>query len=130
VLSTRPMKKSANPRPVWARLFASRVKSPEKLNVPRGAGGCKMLKFTCALNSAPNFMMWRPLITLTVSMKCQTFSNSAVGWKVALPKLETPSTLKRGSPPLPGPNGMPGRPTCADRFSLALNWNRSLRRRV
>ena len=39
--------------------------------------------------------------------------------RYALPKVVTepgPLRLKRGKPPLVGPNGIPGIPTCADRF--------------
>src|SRR5262245_2572538 len=76
-LETLPKRKSANPRPVSERLAGSRVKSPEKLKRPRGTGGCRMLKSTRGFHSAPNFSVWRPLITLKVSIKSKTFSNFA-----------------------------------------------------
>src|SRR6266853_5326396 len=88
-LDNTPRLKSAKPMPVVARLLASRVEFLLNWKRPRGVGGWRMLKLTIGFHSAPNFMVWRPLIRLTFSIKWKTFSNSRVGWYVALPKVLT-----------------------------------------
>ena len=49
-------------------LFGSRVKSPEKLNEPRGEVGCRKVKLTRGLISVPIFSVWAPRTRLRLSM--------------------------------------------------------------